>query len=90
MSANIYAIPLSRREGFDLRCSTPSSFLESLERAFFIDAHKRPVFNKCNIDRLQGMAAMHGKKSDDEADNPYYLLIRAIEQHGDVELQVEY
>ena len=76
MSANIYAVPISKREGFELPCSAPSAFLQSLERAFSIDPHQRPVFSKEHIEKLEGMASMY--PTEDEDDNPYLLLIKLI------------
>ena len=88
MSANIYAVPVSKRKGFELPCSAPSNFLTSLERAFSCDPHQRPVFSKEHCGRLEGMAAMY--PTEDEDHNPYLLLIHMIDKHGEVELQVEY
>ena len=64
-----------------LKCvGAPSSFMESLTRAF---GHFPCEVSDAHIPILQGMAALGSKNEDD---NPYLEVIELIEKIGSIEL----
>jgi len=83
MSANIYYRQVNPKEQQRLDVGSPSSFLDTLEKAF----HTRtPRLSETDLPVLQGMAACWQYGDD----SPYQQLIDAIEQLGVIEVWPEY
>lgn len=84
MSASIYYRQVKPVSGKLLNTSAPSSFIDSLEKAF---GGREPTLTTTEIPILQGMAilwtGMGGK-------NPYEQLIEGIQKYGEIEIDVQY
>lgn len=73
-------------KGKSLNCSFPSSFSESLEKAF---GSYPCVLSKDDIPVLRGMAVT-GSKNMHDSSSPYTDLIKAIEKYGEIRVWSEY
>lgn len=71
-------------EGKSLGVSAPSSFMETMRRAF----GEHPwTLNPSHIERLRGMGDSFGGK---DCDNPFYRLCDHLEDGGAVRVWAEY
>lgn len=85
MSANVYWKPSSPAKPRDLGLWAPQSFMRMMEEAF---GSETPVLDAKCLPILRGMEVVWGE--DKEQGNPFTKLIKAIKDHGSIELEVEY
>jgi hypothetical protein len=83
MSATIYWEP-AKRERESLYTMAPQSFKESLRAA---EISCPGTVGHSALPALRGMSRLFGEAVHK---NPYYQLILAIEEHGEIELTMEY
>lgn len=80
MSANIYWRPI--KKGKDIEVNAPSSFMQAFGRAF---GTLPLTLKNSDLEKLRGLwAGYQNEKSSIEA------LIRAIEEHGEIEVYADY
>lgn len=77
MSANIYWLPV--KPGISLEISTPSQFIELIEKAFGCFPCD---LGECDLDKLRGMAVIEPKM--------FGSLIKAIEKNKTIRLWAEW
>lgn len=82
MSANVYWRPI--RSGKELDVNAPSSFLAGLTEAF----GDLPIKMKCDVNT---MATIRGMLLKDKGENDAYVgILRALNDHGEIEIFAEY
>lgn len=77
MGANIYWLPV--KPGISLKISTPSKFIEIMEKAF----GKFPCdLGECDLEKLRGMAVIEPEM--------FEQLISAVEKHKTIRLWADW
>ena len=69
-------------KGSDIEVSSPSSFIESIKKAFDVFP---VILNESHIPTLRGMASVRGHNK-----NEYDILLEYIEKFGTIEIYAEY
>jgi len=77
MSANIYWLPV--KPGISLEISSPSNFIELMEKAF---GHFPCDLGECDLGKLRGMAVIEPEM--------FEPLIKIIEKHKTIRLWEEW
>lgn len=81
MGASLYWEPVKRKRNY-LSEGAPSSFMESMERAF---GSRTPLLNQGSKPLLKGMAA-----ADPGRSKTYTELLDALEEYDEIEISAEY